>query len=196
MERNIVQHHFKVTVQKRNDANKHRSFVVWFTGLSGSGKSTLADAVEQLLFEKGIKTFILDGDNIRNGINKDLKFTPAERTENLRRIAEIGKLMVDAGVVVLAAFISPTNSDRYLVKEIIGSEDYVEVFVNTKLEVCEERDVKGLYAKARSGLIGDFTGISSPYEKPANADIELSEQYSIEESASLVCEYINKKLSL
>lgn len=196
MERNIVRHNFKVTMQKRNDANKHRSFVVWFTGLSGSGKSTMADSVEQVLFEKGIKTFILDGDNIRNGINKDLKFTPADRTENLRRIAEIAKLMVDAGVVVLAAFISPTNSDRYLVKEIIGSEHYVEVFVNTKLEVCEERDVKGLYAKARSGLIGDFTGISSPYEKPANADIELLEQYSIEESASLVCEYINKKLSL
>lgn len=197
MSSNITEHNFHVDRAARNDLKGHKSFVVWFTGLSGSGKSTLANGVEVELLKKGIHTFSLDGDNIRLGLNKGLGFNREDRQENLRRIAEVAKLFVDSGVVVLASFVSPLKSDRDLIRNIIGSKDYVEVFVNTPLEECEKRDVKGLYAKARAGEITNFTGIDSPYESPANPDIEINgKTESIEESKQTVLEYLSNKLDL
>lgn len=142
--------------------------VYWFTGLSGSGKSTVALALERALFDRGYITKILDGDNIRSGINSDLEFSLEDRTENIRRISEISKLFVDSGIIVLCSFVSPTNQIRTLAKDIIGKNDFNEIFVDTPLEVCEQRDVKGLYKKARAGVIKDFTGIDSPFEAPTN----------------------------
>lgn len=168
--------------------------VVWFTGLSGSGKSTIADRVEQRLHADEIRTYSLDGDKIRLGINRDLGFSETDRNENLRRIGEIAALMVDAGLVVLAAFVSPFEKDRKMLREIIGQEQFMEVFVNTSLEECEKRDIKGLYKKARNGEIKDFTGISSPYEQPANPDIELTEKFSIDEAVELVYKKIKARL--
>lgn len=170
--------------------------MIFFTGLSGSGKSTIANALEQLLFEKGFNTYVLDGDNIRRGINKNLSFSPEDRSENIRRIAEIGKLFVDAGVVVLAAFVAPYEKDREHIKETVGKEHYAEVFVNTSLAVCEERDVKGLYQKARLGEIKNLTGISAPYEAPQNPDVIVNEKNTIEEAASIIFASIKDKLIL
>ena len=150
-----------------------KGIMIWFTGLSGSGKSTLAIALERELHQKGILCRILDGDNIRSGINNNLGFSEADRTENIRRIAEVAKLFVDCGIVTLAAFISPTNAIRQMAAEIIGKEDFLEVYVSTPIEECEKRDVKGLYAKARRGEIKDFTGISSPFEQPESPFITL-----------------------
>ena len=170
--------------------------MIFFTGLSGSGKSTIANALEQLLFEKGFNTYVLDGDNIRRGINKNLSFSPEDRSENIRRIAEIGKLFVDAGILVLAAFVAPYSKDRTYIKETVGKENYVEVFVNTSLDVCEERDVKGLYKKARLGEIKNLTGISAPYEAPENPDVIVNEKNTVEEAASLIFAAIKEKLIL
>lgn len=177
--------------------NGHNSFVVWFTGLSGSGKSTIANELEKALVEKGIRTYSLDGDNIRSGLNKGLGFSEEERHENLRRIAEVGKLFVDAGLVTLSAFISPSREDRKLAREIIGEENFVEIFVNTPLEICEARDVKGLYKKARAGEIKQFTGIDSPYEAPQNPDIEIeTEKESLEESVHRIVQVLKDKIEL
>ncbi|WP_339611659.1 adenylyl-sulfate kinase, partial [uncultured Planktosalinus sp.] len=154
-------------------SNRHPAFVLWFTGLSGSGKSTIANAVEKALFEMKLHTYTLDGDNIRSGINKGLGFTETDRNENLRRIAEVAKLFVDAGTITLAAFISPSLNDRAQVKNIVGATDFYEIFVDTPLEVCEQRDPKGLYKKARAGEIKNFTGIDAPYEPPQQADLVL-----------------------
>jgi len=173
MEENIISHNFQVSKSDRQASNKHKSFLLWFTGLSGSGKSTIANVVEQELFKLGIKTYILDGDNIRKGINKDLTFVPQDRTENIRRIAETANLMVDAGLVTLAAFVSPYKKDRENIKNIVKSVNFIEVYINTSLEECEQRDVKGLYKKARAGEIKNMTGISAPYEAPENPDIEI-----------------------
>ena len=170
--------------------------MIFLTGLSGSGKSTIANAVEQLLFEKGFNTYVLDGDNIRRGINKNLSFSPEDRSENIRRIAEIGKLFVDAGVVVLAAFVAPYEQDREYIKETVGTEHYTEVFVNTSLDVCEKRDVKGLYKKARLGEIKNMTGISAPYEAPKNPDVIVNEKNTVEEAASIIFATIKDKLIL
>tara|TARA_R110002049_G_scaffold3795_5_gene27669 strand:- start:146836 stop:147423 length:588 start_codon:yes stop_codon:yes gene_type:complete len=153
--------------------NKHKPCLVWFTGLSGSGKSTIANLLEKELYKQGIHTYSLDGDNLRRGLNKDLLFSKEDRIENLRRTAEVGKLFLDAGLVVIAAFISPYNKIREAIKTIVGSDYYIEVFVNTPLEVCEQRDIKGLYKKARTGEIKNFTGISSPFEIPVNPTIEI-----------------------
>ena len=173
----------------------HNSFLLWFTGLSGSGKSTIANAVEHALHERGIHTYTLDGDNVRKGLNNNLTFTPEDRTENIRRIAEVANLMVDAGLVVLAAFVSPYEKDRNNIREIVGKENYVEIFIDTPLEECERRDVKGLYAKARSGEIKDFTGISAPYETPASPDIKIdTTSNSVEESVTMILKAIEKKL--
>ena len=162
---------------------KQKGMMIWFTGLSGSGKSTLAIALEQELYKRGILCRILDGDNIRSGINNNLGFSEADRTENIRRIAEVSKLFVDCGVVTLAAFISPTNAIRRMACEIIGSKDFLEVYVSTPIEECERRDVKGLYAKARRGEIKEFTGISSPFESPEHPFITIdSSRQSLEES--------------
>ena len=171
--KNIVRHEFHLDRQRRAQHKGHKGLVIWFTGLSGSGKSTLANALEQRLHQEGIHTYTLDGDNIRMGLNGDLGFAPEDRTENIRRIGHVADLMCDAGLVVLSAFVSPYRRDRNAIKDIVGPDDFVEVFVDTPLEVCEARDVKGLYAKAREGLIKDFTGVNAPYEAPIAADLVL-----------------------
>lgn len=176
---------------------KQRPGVIWFTGLSGSGKSTLAVQLEAQLHSKGYATYLLDGDNIRMGLNKDLSFTDESRVENIRRIGEVAKLMVDAGIVVLSAFISPFKADRDQVKQIVGEANYTEIFVDTPLEVCEQRDVKGLYKRARSGEVKNFTGIDSPYERPENPDITIrTHQMSVDESLTLLLKLIEPKIQL
>lgn len=194
---NIIPHDFHIGKTDRNRLNGHNSFVIWFTGLSGSGKSTIANRVENELYKKDIKTFSLDGDNIRKGLNKNLGFSAEDRGENLRRIAEVAKLFVESGSVVVASFISPLKEDREMVKSIIGTENFVEVFVNTSLEECERRDIKGLYKKARAGEIKNFTGISSPYEEPQNPDLEIkTEKLSEKEAVEKTLNFLNKKLKI
>lgn len=169
--------------------------MIWFTGLSGSGKSTLANLVEMNLHQNGISTYVLDGDNIRQGINKDLTFAPEHRSENIRRVAEISNLMLDAGILTLAAFVSPYIKDRERVRQIVGAENFIEIYVNTSIEECERRDVKGLYKKARKGEIKDMTGISSPYEAPVNPNFEVvTDGKSIEECVVSILKYLNQKL--
>ncbi|MGL4820778.1 MAG: adenylyl-sulfate kinase [Bacilli bacterium] len=188
---NIVWHNASVTRTDRNEKNGHASFVLWFTGLSGSGKSTVANATSALLFEQGHQVYVLDGDNVRHGLNKDLGFSETDRVENIRRIGEVSKLFVDAGTIVLTAFISPFRADRALVRELLGADHFVEVFVDCPLEECERRDVKGLYAKARRGEIKHFTGIDSPYEAPEAAEIIVrSDQLSVEQCAHSIVEYL------
>ncbi|MBP93486.1 MAG: adenylyl-sulfate kinase [Flavobacteriaceae bacterium] len=195
MKENIIPHDYQISVNDRRQLNGHNSFLIWFTGLSGSGKSTIANVVEQKLFQQGIKTYTLDGDNIRKGINNDLTFSPEDRTENIRRIAETANLMVDAGLVVLAAFVSPYKKDRENIKSIVKDVNFVEVYVNTSIEECERRDVKGLYKKARAGEIKNMTGISAPYEAPENPDIEiLTEIESLEIASNRIVDFINQKL--
>ena len=196
MKKHIIPHSFQVDAVKRSDIKGHKPMLLWFTGLSGSGKSTIANAVEVALNEKGIHTYLLDGDNVRAGLNGDLGFSSADREENIRRIGEVANLMVDAGLVVLASFVSPFRSDREKVKKTVGQENYVEVYVNTPLEECERRDVKGLYKKARAGEIPDFTGISSPYEAPLAPDIDIqTKDLSVPESAQIVVDAVMAKLS-
>ena len=192
---NITPHSYQVSKLDRQAKNKHKSFLLWFTGLSGSGKSTIANVVEQELYRLGVKTYTLDGDNIRRQINKDLTFTPEDRTENIRIIAEIANLMVDAGLVVLAAFVSPYRKDRENIKNIVKDVNFVEVFINTSIEECERRDVKGLYKKARAGEIKNMTGISAPYEAPENPDIEIkTEENTVEEAVNIIIKHITPKL--
>ncbi|MBR9844585.1 MAG: adenylyl-sulfate kinase [Algicola sp.] len=196
MGKHIIPHNYQVTKRDRIESNNHNSFLLWFTGLSGSGKSTIANLVEKELFKKGISTYTLDGDNIRKGINNDLTFSPEDRTENIRRIAEVSNLMIDAGLVVLAAFVSPYKKDRENIRTIVKDVNFVEVFINTSVEECERRDVKGLYKKARAGEIKNMTGISAPYEAPENPDIEIhTETETIEDSVKKIVEYITPKLS-
>lgn len=195
MNKNVIPQVYEVGLKDRSSLKAHRPLVIWFTGLSGSGKTTIANHVEQVLLEHKIHTYSLDGDNIRGGLNCNLGFSEEDRTENLRRIAEVAKLFLDSGTVVLSAFISPLQSDRDRIAEIIGEENFIEVFVNTTLEECERRDVKGLYRKARKGEIKNFTGIDAPYEAPVSPEIILNtEQESVEESATKVVEYIRPKL--
>ncbi|HQU99734.1 MAG: adenylyl-sulfate kinase [Bacteroidia bacterium] len=170
---NIVKHNYRITQANRIALLNQQPLVLWFTGLSGSGKSTLADALEQRLWQDGIKTYLLDGDNIRFGLNKNVDFSDEGRKENIRRIGEVSKLFVDAGIVVLTAFVSPFIADRQAVRDLLPEGRFVEVFVNTPIEVCEQRDVKGLYKKARAGEITDFTGINSPYEAPLNPEVNI-----------------------
>ncbi len=171
---NIVKHRAAVSRPRRETLNGHMSINLWFTGLSGSGKSTLAHAVEERLHMMGCRTYVFDGDNVRHGLCNDLGFSLDDRCENMRRIAEMVCLFLDSGVISLTAFISPLTADREKVKEIIGEENLIEVYCNCPLEICEERDVKGLYKKARAGEIKNYTGISSPYEAPENPDIDLN----------------------
>lgn len=170
---NVIKHRAAVIRSRRETLNGHMSVNLWFTGLSGSGKSTLAHAVEERLHLMGCRTYVFDGDNVRHGLCGDLGFSLADRSENLRRIAHMVNLFLDAGVISLTAFISPLHADRQRVKEILGEENLIEVYCNCPLEICEERDVKGLYAKARKGEIKNYTGISSPYEAPVSPDIDL-----------------------
>lgn len=197
MNKNVIQQDYNVSVEHRRKQNKHNSLLIWFTGLSGSGKSTLANQVEVALHEQGLRTYVLDGDNIRRGLNTDLDFTPEGRKENLRRIAEAAKLFIDAGVVTLAAFISPLQKDREKIKQIVGKENFIEVYVKASVEACEKRDVKGLYQKARNGEIKNFTGISAPYEEPENPDVVVnSEKETIAESIQIIMDQIKTKLEL
>ena len=174
MNKNIRWHNATVTRRDRERLNGHRSFILWFTGLSGAGKSTLAHRVEELLFLRGCRTYVFDGDNVRHGLCSDLGFSAEDRHENIRRIGEMSKLFIDAGVIALTAFISPFRRDREMVRKLVEPGDFIEIYCNAPLEVCEQRDVKGLYQKARRGEIKDFTGISSPYEAPENPEIVVN----------------------
>jgi adenylylsulfate kinase len=195
LQENIIPHHFNVSQEERSSLKKHKPLLLWFTGLSGSGKSTIANAVEVALFNKGIHTYLLDGDNVRKGLNNNLTFSPEDRTENIRRISEVSNLMIDAGLVVLAAFVSPYKKDREMIKNTVKSVNFVEIFVDTSVDECERRDTKGLYAKARKGLIKDFTGVNAPYEAPENPDVLIeTENTSVEEAVNEVMKYIEQRL--
>lgn len=171
---NLVWHLATVTRSRRETQNGHRGAILWFTGLSGAGKSTLAHAVEEELYLRGCRTFVLDGDNVRHGLCGDLGFSPEARVENIRRVGEMAKLFMEAGVIVLAAFISPYQTERERVRGMVEHGDFIEIYCNSPIEICEQRDVKGMYKKARAGQIAEFTGISSPYEVPENAELVVS----------------------
>ena len=191
---NVIYHHASVTRQRRNKLNEHRSVVLWFTGLSGSGKSTLAHSVEEKLYQKGCRTFVLDGDNVRHGLNSNLDFSESGRTENIRRISEVSKLMLDSGLIVMTAFISPFNKDRNDARKLISDEDFIEIYCKASLEVCEKRDVKGLYKRARAGEIKNYTGVDSPYEVPQNPKLIIdTDQKTLEESVSLIIKFLESK---
>jgi adenylylsulfate kinase len=191
---NIVWHEQSLNKEERRKQNGHNSFVIWFTGLSGSGKSTLANAVASKLYHENARNYVLDGDNIRHGLNKDLGFSEEDRTENIRRIGEVAKLFVDSGQVVLTAFISPFQADRKLVRDLLEDQEFIEVFVKCPIDTCEERDPKGLYAKARQGIIKDFTGINSPYEEPENPELVIeTNKQSIQESVEIVYQYLKQQ---
>ena len=194
MSKNLTKHSFTVSRKQREKNTGHPGKVIWFTGLSGSGKSTIANAVDEVLNGRGLSTYILDGDNIRMGLNKDLGFSPEDRKENIRRIANVAKLFADSGKIVLTAFISPYEEDRQMAREIIG-DDYVEVFVDTPLDECEKRDPKGLYKKARAGEIKGFTGIDAPYESPTKAEVRLN-NLSIEDAILYIVNYLEYKNAL
>lgn len=186
----------KVSADERQRLMNQRAKLIWFTGLSGSGKSTLAVQLEATLHAKGFKTYLLDGDNIRSGLNKDLTFTDEGREENIRRISEVCKLFLDAGVILLSAFISPFRADREQVSTIVGADNYIEVFVDAPLEVCEQRDVKGLYRKARAGEVKNFTGISSPYEKPEHPSVVIqTDRMTVEEAVAELMRVIEPRLA-
>jgi len=192
---NLIHQAYQIDRSSYEKRNGHRGIALWLTGLSGSGKSTLANGLHQKLFEIGMHSIVLDGDNTRLGINKDLDFTNKDRIENLRRVAEITKLFVETGHIVITAFISPFKENRIQAKKIISENDFLEVYIDSTLETCEHRDVKGLYKKARLGEIKDFTGISSPYEKPDSADIHINtNKSSIPESVELLFKQLNSKI--
>ena len=188
---NLYIHEHRVARESKEKRNQHKSRVIWFTGLSGSGKSTVANATEKILHEMGFQTYILDGDNVRMGLNKDLGFSKEDRTENIRRITEVAKLFADSGSIVLTAFISPYKEDRDKARDIISNEDFIEVFVNTNLSTCEDRDPKGLYKKARAGEIKGFTGIDAPYEPPLNPELIIeTDKEDIEACAQIIVGYL------
>ncbi len=196
MKKNVIQHNYKITRKERRIANGHNSFLIFFTGLSGSGKSTIACALEEKLFKEGIKTYVLDGDNVRRGINRNLSFSPEDRSENNRRIGEIAKLFIDAGLVVLAAFVAPYRKDRGFIKKTVKANNFIEIYMNTSLEECERRDVKGLYEMARKGEIKNMTGIDAPYEEPLNPNVEILQQNSVEEAVDMLYNKIKEKLHI
>jgi adenylylsulfate kinase len=188
---NVIYHQATVTRKRRNKLNDHRSVVLWFTGLSGSGKSTLAHALEEKLFQKNCRTFVLDGDNVRHGLNSNLDFSQPGRTENIRRISEVSKLMMESGLIVMTAFISPFNKDRNEARKLISSEDFIEIYCKASIETCETRDVKGLYKRARKGEIANYTGIDSPYEAPENPELIIdTDNQSLEESVSTILSFL------
>jgi adenylylsulfate kinase len=192
--KNITWHHSTITKEDRYHLNGHKSCVLWFTGLSGSGKSTLANAVDSALFQQKFKSYVLDGDNIRHGLNRDLKFQPEDRKENIRRIGEVAKLFVDSGLIVSSAFISPFLDDRKQARSMFEADKFIEIFLNCPIQICEDRDPKGLYKKARKGEISDFTGISSPYEVPINPEIVIETgKMTIEQSVNKILAYLIEK---
>lgn len=191
MNNNVVWHHATVTRERREKLNDHKSLVLWFTGLSGSGKSTLAHALEEQLHQRGCRTYVFDGDNVRHGLCGDLGFSAEDRKENIRRIGEMTKLFVDAGVIALTAFISPFREDRAHVRELFDDGDFLEIYCRCSLDVCEQRDVKGIYKKARVGEITEFTGISSPYEEPVDPEVIIdTDKKSLEESVEKLLEHL------
>ena len=191
---NTVWHRATVTRQRREQKNAHKSAVIWFTGLSGSGKSTLAHAVEEYLHQNGLNTFVLDGDNVRHGLCRDLGFSDQDRQENIRRISETAKLLLEAGVITLTAFISPFTADRATAKSLLPPGDFIEIHCACPLTICEQRDVKGLYKKARLGEIKDFTGISSPYEEPETPDLKIDTgQLTLEASVQQVISLLHAR---
>jgi adenylylsulfate kinase len=190
---NVIYHQATVTRKRRNKLNKHRSVVLWFTGLSGSGKSTLAHALEEKLFQKGCRTFVLDGDNVRHGLNSNLDFSEVDRTENIRRISEVSKLMLESGLIVMTAFISPFNKDRNEARKLISNDDFIEIYCKASLEVCEARDVKGLYKRARAGEIKNYTGIDSPYEEPENPELTINtNDETLDNSVSKILSFLEQ----
>jgi len=190
----IIPHKGKLTKEDRQKLKGHKSVILWFTGLSGSGKSTIAHALEEKLYQRKVHTYVLDGDNIRKGLNKDLGFSPEDRKENIRRIGEVAKLFIDAGVIVMVSVISPYRRDRAFVRNLVESGEFVEIYVKCPLEICEARDPKGLYKKARQGIIKNFTGIDAPYEEPENPEIVIeSDKESVEEAVNKIIRYLEKK---
>jgi len=191
---NLTWHIGEVDREARAAAHGHRGAVLWFTGLSGSGKSTIGHRVERMLIERGAFAYVLDGDNVRHGLNSDLGFAPEDRVENIRRIGEVARLFADAGGLVLSAFISPYRNDRDRVRALMGAGEFIEVFVDTPLEICEARDPKGLYKKARAGEISNFTGLDAPYEVPENPEVHLqTENLSVDEAAAQVIRYLDEQ---
>jgi len=192
---NVIYHHASVTRQRRNKLNEHRSVVLWFTGLSGSGKSTLAHAVEEKLYQKRCRTFVLDGDNVRHGLNSNLDFSESGRTENIRRISEVSKLMLESGLIVMTAFISPFNKDRNEARKLISNDDFIEIYCKASLETCEARDVKGLYKRARAGEIKNYTGVDSPYEEPENPELIINtNDETLENSVTKILNFLEENL--
>ena len=191
---NIIYHAASVTRKRRNQLNNHKSVVIWFTGLSSSGKSTLAHSVEEILFSKGCRTYVLDGDNVRHGLTFNLGFSNEDRKENIRRIGEVTKLMMEAGLIILTAFISPFREDRIAVRNLISDGDFIEIYCKASLETCEARDLKGLYKRARLGEIKNYTGINSPYEIPDNPELIIDiDKESLEESVSKIVSFLQTK---
>jgi adenylylsulfate kinase len=191
---NVIYHNATVTRERRNQLNKHKSPIIWFTGLSGSGKSTLAHSVEEALYKKGCRTFVLDGDNVRHGLSSNLTFSDDDRKENIRRIGEAAKLMMEAGIISMTAFISPFKKDRNLVRQLLPQGDFIEIYCKASLETCESRDVKGLYKRARAGEIKNYTGIDSPYEVPDNPELVIdTESELLEESVAKVISFLKSK---
>jgi len=191
---NIVWHEPSINIDSRWKSNGYKSSVLWFTGLSASGKSTIAHALDKYLHENGIHSYVLDGDNVRHGLNKDLDLSPASRKENIRRIGEVSKLFVDAGLLVIAAFIAPFREDRRQIRALLEKEQFIEVFVKCSIDECERRDPKGLYKKVRKGEIKEFTGISAPYEEPEDPEIILeSDKFSKDECVGLILDYLIEK---
>jgi adenylylsulfate kinase len=192
---NTIYHNSTVTRERRNQLNGHKSTIIWFTGLSGSGKSTLAHSVEEEMYKLGCRTFVLDGDNVRHGLSSNLTFSDNDRKENIRRIGETAKLMMEAGVIAITAFISPFREDRNLVRQLLQQDDFIEIYCETSLEVCESRDVKGLYKRARAGDIKNYTGIDSPYEAPINPELVINtESESLEESVGKVMDFLKVRV--
>ena len=192
---NIIYHQATVTKQRRNKLNNHKSVVLWFTGLSGSGKSTLAHALEEKLFNMDFRTFVLDGDNVRNGLNSNLDFSETDRSENIRRISEVSKLMLEAGLIVMTAFISPFKKDRNEARALITNDNFIEIYCKASLETCEKRDVKGFYKMARTGEIKNYTGIDSPYEAPVNPELIINtDKETLDESASKILNYLQENI--
>ncbi|MBU2019907.1 MAG: adenylyl-sulfate kinase [Bacteroidetes bacterium] len=197
MQENIFEQKLSINSENRSQLKGHRPLLIWLTGLSGSGKSTISNVLEIKLHELGLHTYLLDGDNIRLGLNQNLGFSPEDRQENLRRIAEVAKLMIDAGLIVIAAFVSPMIADRKKIAEIVGTDKFVEVFVDTSIEECEKRDTKGLYAKARKGEISNFTGVNAPYEAPTQNFIHIqTAKFSPEEASAEIVKNIQTKIIL
>jgi adenylylsulfate kinase len=194
MSKNIVWHQASISKEDRRQKNKHHSCILWFTGLSASGKSTIANEIAKALFHLNVQQYVLDGDNIRHGLNKDLGFTDYDRTENIRRIGEVAKLFVDNGQIVLTAFISPFIADRNIVRSLVEQDEFIEVYVECSVETCESRDPKGLYKKAKNGEIQNFTGINSPYEAPINPEITLNtDKQSVQECVETIVQFLKSK---